>query len=240
MIESFVKAVAETVKEGAKEMGKGGFKDKIPDFTKPNDGGMGGFKDKIPDCSKNEIKEKDEMGKTPDFSKLSSFINSDGILRNTPNTDGHWEGEKGDSKWYPDRDKIPEGRGSNPDGETWGKILDKHGIDGIDFIDGEPDFSEIAEETVEIDNMIEDRYSNKAKDIIGNYEQADEKLAEQWNETGKKGGPWTAGDVADYREQNNLTWHEKSDMKTMELVPTDIHANIPHSGGVSKIKQVNT
>jgi HNH/ENDO VII superfamily nuclease len=58
MIESFVKAVAKTEKEGMKEMGKGGFKDQIPDFTKPNAGGMGGFKDKIPDFSENAKNDK--------------------------------------------------------------------------------------------------------------------------------------------------------------------------------------
>ncbi len=40
MIEAFINAVTEVEKEGFKEMGKRGFKDKIPDFTKLNDGGV--------------------------------------------------------------------------------------------------------------------------------------------------------------------------------------------------------
>ena len=36
-----------------------------------------------------------------------------------------------------------------------------------------------------------------------------------------------------FREPDNYTWHHKEDGTTMELVPTDLHANVPHSGGVS-------
>ena len=37
-------------------------------------------------------------------------------------------------------------------------------------------------------------------------------------------------------KENNYTWHESRDMSTMQKVPNEIHANIPHSGGVSKAK----
>ncbi len=37
--------------------------------------------------------------------------------------------------------------------KTWGEILDKNGIDGIEFKDGEPDFTPVSKGTVEIDDF---------------------------------------------------------------------------------------
>ncbi len=145
-----------------------------------------------------------------------------------PSSNGSWEGEKGDSTWKPDPDHVPPK--SNPEGETWEKIEGKYGMDGVKFKDGEPDFSEIAEATVEIDDFTENR--------VENFAQADSKLAEKWNAEGRDGRTdWTARDVAAYRKENNLTWHERSDMKTMDLVPSEVHNNIPHAGGISARKQ---
>ena len=87
---------------------------------------------------------------------------------------GHWEGERGNSKWFPNLDDIPGNQKTNPEQLTWKEILDKYGIDGITFIDGEPDFSEISKGTVEIDNFTDNRYGKG-----GNFDQACEKLAQQ-------------------------------------------------------------
>lgn len=149
----------------------------------------------------------------------------DGFL---PSSNGSWEGEKGDSTWKPDPDYVPPN--SNPEGKTWKEIEDKYGMDGVKFKDGEPDFSEIAEATVEIDDFTGNRFEN--------FAQADSKLAEKWNAEGRDGRTdWTARDVAAYRKENNLTWHERRDMKTMDLVPSEVHNNIPHAGGISAWKQ---
>ena len=149
----------------------------------------------------------------------------DGFL---PSSNGSWEGEKGDSTWKPDPDCVPPK--SNPEGKTWVEIEDKYGMYGVKFKDGEPDFSEIAEATVEIDDFTGNRFEN--------FAQADSKLAEKWNAEGRDGRTdWTARDVAAYRKENNLTWHERRDMKTMDLVPSEVHNNIPHAGGISAWKQ---
>ena len=34
----------------------------------------------------------------------------------------------------------------------------------------------------------------------------------------------------------SLTWHENVNLKTMQLIPTEIHANIRHVGGVGNYK----
>lgn len=136
---------------------------------------------------------------------------------------GHWDGVRGNSTWYPDRDEIPKNPKTNPEGLIWGQILDKYGIEGILFKDGEPDFSEVSKGTVEIDNFSENRYGKG-----GNFDQACEKLAEQRG--------CTKEEVKDWMKENKYTWHEKSDCKTMQKVPTEVHGNIRHEGGISEIK----
>lgn len=136
---------------------------------------------------------------------------------------GHWEGERGNSKWFPNRDEIPKNPLTNPDGLTWGQILDKYGIDRIEFKNGEPDFSPVAKGTVEIDHFTDNRYGKG-----GNFDQACEKLAEQRG--------CTKEEVKAWMKENKYTWHERSDCKTMDKVPTEIHGNIRHSGGISEAK----
>lgn len=136
---------------------------------------------------------------------------------------GHWEGERGNSKWFPNRDEIPKNPLTNPDGLTWGQILDKYGIDGIEFKNGEPDFSLVAKGTVEIDHFTDNRYGKG-----GNFDQACEKLAEQRG--------CTKEEVKAWMKENKYTWHERSDCKTMDKVPTEIHGNVRHSGGISEAK----
>ena len=141
-----------------------------------------------------------------------------------PRTGGEWTGEPGNSEWKPDREVIPGDRnGTNPENKTWGEILDKYGIDSIPFKDGEPDFSEVSRGQVEIDDFTDDRDAN--------FDQADEKLAEQ------KG--CTPEEVAKWRKENGYTWHECKDCKTMQKVPTEVHGNVPHSGGVAEYKSKN-
>lgn len=156
----------------------------------------------------------------------SCYINADGLPKNLPKSDGGWTGEPGNSTWIPDPDYVPQK--GNPEGKTWGEILDEYSIDGIPFNDGEPDFSGVAEAEVQVDEIGPDRDENFAK--------ADETLAEQWTKEQKDGHDWTAEDVRNYRKENHLTWHECGDRTTMQLVPAEVHSNVPHSGGVSAAK----
>lgn len=147
-----------------------------------------------------------------DTSESKSFL---------PKSDGKWEGEKGNSLWKPDSDKVPLGKGTNLEGETWREIFSKHQIKGIEFVEGEPNFTEISEGTVKIGDFTESRDKN--------FMQADQKLSEVWG--------FKPGEVRKWRQENGYTWHERSDCKTMDLVPSVIHNNIPHSGGISEKKK---
>ena len=131
---------------------------------------------------------------------------------------GHWDGERGDSKWTPDQNYVPQK--CNPEGKTWSEILRKYGIDNIKYKDGEPDFSEISKGTVKIEQFSE----NRAK----NFQKADEKLA--------KPRGCSPQEVKEWRAQNGYTWHECKDMKTMQKVPSEVHSNMPHNGGIAMKK----
>ena len=142
-----------------------------------------------------------------------------------PRNGGEWSGERGNSRWWPNRDEIPKDRhGTNPEHKTWDEILNEYGIDSIPFVDGYPDFSEVSKGQVEIDDFTEDRDAN--------FPQADEKLAEQRG--------CTAKEVREWREANGYTWHECKDCKTMQKVPTEVHGNVSHSGGISVYKSQHT
>lgn len=148
------------------------------------------------------------------------FSSYDERLRQTPKEDsdrGEWDGERGESKFIPYDQEIKD-------------ILAEYGLDGIVYKDGIPDFSEVSESTVEIDNMTENRAEN--------FKQCDEKAAEQWNKEGRDGRTdWTARDVAQWRKENGYSWHERNDMKTCDLVPTKINDYFGHLGGVSECKK---
>lgn len=155
----------------------------------------------------------------------TSFSPIDRVSENAYNNrlprSGEWSGEVGNSDWKPNRDDVP--NSANEDGRTWGEILDKYGIDGVPFKDGEPDFSEISKGTVEIDDFCTKRFG-----AGGNFNQADQKLAEQRG--------CTVEEVQKWRAEHDYTWHEKQDCKTMQKVPRDVHHNVPHTGGISILK----
>lgn len=157
-----------------------------------------------------------------EFSDSNYRIND--VASVLPRKDGIWKGQPGNSVWLPDRDEIPKGQHTNPQNKTWGRILDEHKINGIAFKNGEPNFKPIAKAEVKIDDFSTSRSDN--------YAQADEKAAKQ---LGLKNG----AEVAKYRREKNLTWHECKDQKTMQLLPAIIHGNVSHSGGISEAKKGN-
>lgn len=133
---------------------------------------------------------------------------------------GTWTGDRGESKYIPNNAEIAE-------------ILKKYGWDGIVYKDGIPDFSGCSECTVEIDNMTEKRIGPG-----GNFEQCDQKCAEQWNKEGRDGKTdWTARDVANWRTTHGYSWHERNDMKTCDLIPTKVNDYFGHLGGVGECRR---
>ena len=152
---------------------------------------------------------------------VSNYHSSyDERLENTPKDGerGCWNGERGESKYIP----------SDPDIQD---ALDKYEMNGVEYKDGIPDFSDCSKATVEIDNMT----ANRDKGPDCNFAQADQKCSEQWNQETRDGrDDWTARDVANWRKENHYTWHECNDLKTCQLLPRNIHSNFQHFGGVGE------
>lgn len=138
-----------------------------------------------------------------------------------PKSNGEWSGEKGNSEWIPDPDFTPKNPKTNPEQLSWKQISEKHGVSSIFFIDDQPDFSPISKGTVEIKDFSSERDDN--------FDSADEELA--------KKRKCTKADVRRWRKKNKYTWHEREDCRTMDKVPSYVHGNIPHSGGISEMKK---
>jgi hypothetical protein len=151
------------------------------------------------------------------------------LVSRLPCENGSWEGERGNSRWIPDKDYIPPEKSRNPDKPysnpqklTMGEIQKKYNIDGIPFRNGFPDFSEVSKGTVQI----EDFCTGKGEAKANNFARADIQLAKERN--------CTPDEVKKWRKENNYTWHECEDKRTMQKVPNEIHANVAHNGGRSQ------
>ena len=141
------------------------------------------------------------------------------VYKCCPIENGEWNDERGNSKWCPDKEYVPQK--ANPEGKTWGQILKEYGIDGIKYKDGEPDFSPISKGDVEIKDFSDNRADN--------FDKADIELAKQRG--------CSPQEVKKWRKENSYTWHECKNMKTMQKVPSIVHNNMSHSGGISEAKK---
>lgn len=142
-------------------------------------------------------------------------------LNNVPkNGDrGHWTGDRGES-YFVLNEPI-----ELPDGTKITQIYYQNAV---------PDFSPYAIAEVKIPNMSSERYIKG-----GNFDQADAALAEYWtNIKYNNRSIWTADDVKVFRENYpyRLTWHEMSNMESMQLVPYEVNNTFGHYGGVAEYK----
>ncbi|MDE6708105.1 MAG: HNH endonuclease [Oscillospiraceae bacterium] len=122
-----------------------------------------------------------------------------------------WSGERGESDFILDEPIV------RSDGTKITKVTYKNAI---------PDFSPFQEAQVNISNMTNSRPKN--------FSQADKALAEYWTKIKHNATTWTARDVETYRTNNNLTWHEMSNMESMQLVPREVNQTFTHFGGVAE------
>lgn len=139
-------------------------------------------------------------------------------LKQTPvdGKKGHWSGTRGESDFILD-EPI--------------KLSDGTVITKITYHNAVPDFSPYALAEVKIPNMTNQRHGTG-----GNFEQADEALAQYWTQIKYQGRAWTGADVKAFRTNYpyKLTWHEMSNMESMQLVPFDVNDTFTHYGGVAE------
>lgn len=173
--------------------------------------------------SERKIAELPQLRELVSMQEIKLYSTYEERIRQTPreNSDrGEWSGDRGESDFTPNDKEIQD-------------ILGKYDKERIKYENGMPDFSEVAESTVKIDNMTENRADN--------FRQCDEKCAEQWNKEGRDGRTdWSARDVKEWRQENGYSWHERNDMKTCDLVPTKVNDYFGHLGGVSECKKCDS
>lgn len=68
-----------------------------------------------------------------------------------------------------------------------------------------------------------------------NFEEA-ENMYSKYSQERLEGNPHSPEEVKQYMIDNNLTWHEGEDGRTLMKIPTELHDNIPHNGGINAIK----
>ena len=127
---------------------------------------------------------------------------------------GKWSGERGESDFILD-EPIELSNGTK--------------VTRVTYQNAVPDFSPFQEAQVRIPRMTNQRYGPG-----GNFEQADQVLAEYWTRIRHQGKAWAARDVEAYRTDNGLTWHEMSNMDSMQLVPREVNQRFTHYGGVAE------
>ncbi|GBU27567.1 hypothetical protein R84B8_01101 [Treponema sp. R8-4-B8] len=170
-----------------------------------------------------------------------------------PKSYGRWsDPEKaGNSIWFPDMNSIPE-RSNDPvkpytfKGLIWLNIKKDYqsigfsglqitalkinlsllatGVKGVRFFNYEPDFSPFAIATVKLKNYLTSRYGSE-----GTMPEADKILAFKLNRTEAQIRQWI--------NDNQYVWHERKDGRRIDLLSHDIHANIPHTGGIAANKE---
>lgn len=162
------------------------------------------------------------------------FIQHIKQLSGVPKSNGKWTGEKGNSRWIPQSDYIPEKGGYfNQERKTWESLLNENGIDGIDFKNGVPDFSPISKFPVRF-NWLKELDDRQLQDLLENsqrkdiHEAAYRKMAEKYGKT--------VEEIKRIKESLNLVPHERID-GTIELVPRDIHDGVSHHGGINVFQE---
>jgi hypothetical protein len=133
--------------------------------------------------------------------------------------EGWVKGERGDGSWDPKKSGLSEDRVKKIDSVTGGKP--------IEFKEGYPDFSEYTAKVKGADGRVIDGKVEIELSPTGNrdidFDRADAAMRD------KLGDP-------NWEKPKDYTWHHAEDGTTMELLPTDLHGNVPHSGGVSIAK----
>jgi hypothetical protein len=130
---------------------------------------------------------------------------------------GTWKGKRGDGEWTPpDPAKI-----DNPkEAKRLKKLINATDGKPIKYNDGYPDFS----------GFICKHKGDPVKvevEMVGDPTD----FTRANNAMKKKYPGW--------KQPKDTTWHHKEDGVTMELVPYDIHGNVPHTGGASIVKDAD-
>ncbi|GLI86629.1 hypothetical protein ANABIO32_44660 [Rossellomorea marisflavi] len=125
-----------------------------------------------------------------------------------PRTNGKWDGEPGNGKWYSEKPEVKR--------VTMGK--------GVEFLDGRPNFTPWSKGSI------------KFKEGMLDGTKVDFKLV--YAKIMKIKGFNSQNQAKVWLKEKGLTPHHKSATE-IELIPTDLHANVPHIGSASDLRGGN-
>ncbi|MGH7748344.1 MAG: HNH endonuclease, partial [Candidatus Dormibacteria bacterium] len=159
------------------------------------------------------------LAKVPDFDpKQPPLLFAKARL---PISDGHGVGTRGTGLWYSNKAEVKAITGGQ----------------GIPYRNNYPVFQKWAKQIVEIDfsqgGHAVQADKALAKQIVKKHLEA-EFPAEFFTSRGKQlpKGKCNLDAMKEWRIQNRLTWHHHQGIgEQMLLLPRDLHANVPHTGG---------
>ncbi len=115
----------------------------------------------------------------------------------------------------------------NPEGLTYDEILEKFNLDSIPLKrNGDVDWSKIQLDSVNIKNMTTERGNKYTMDSSTNFGKANAKLQQKGLSIKE----------IEIKSGIKITWHEDLNLKTMRMIPSEIHGNINHSGGIANYR----
>jgi hypothetical protein len=142
-----------------------------------------------------------------------------------PKTNGRWSDplRPGNCLWYsdhPDVQRITGGR-------------------GVPFRNNYPVFKDWAEATVVGDFSAADHFAQADRAWARQLERRG--LRDEYPEFFKASGEVNAAAVERWRVQYGYTWHHhQGEGELMLLLPRDLHANVPHTGGHARARGTHT
>ena len=175
-----------------------------------------------------------------------------GIKPHMPKTGGTWVDPSGNpcdgpdstfsGTWSPDRNFAPSQ--NNPDNLTWGQIEQQYGPIDIRFQNGHPVFSnnlvkgefKLGEPTGNRSVNYGQMYTQMLDPSSGKSCLSPDLAARATAFMQNRGCDWfqTQSDVQEFLKTEGLTPHD-CENGTMQLVPSIVHGNIPHSALISEV-----
>ena len=109
---------------------------------------------------------------------------------------------------------------------TYGELMNKYDIDGVEYHNNDPDFSPFEDEKlrhVELPYMPTERLGDS-----GSYALAMQELSRKLD--------MSVEEIEQYMVEHDLLVHECADRKTVRIIPKEINQAFLHTGGVGMQK----
>ena len=190
----------------------------------------------------------DDISKMDDGKRVLNLM-EDTIPMRKPSTDGDGYWDLIDGKYYPRDNVVPTDKRYNPDGLTMKELFDqtcgKLGVD-IDGIPtdkfGNPDFSVISvyDSDINMKNLDVD-YEGYLSSTGDDRKLMEKEMGKSLRNINFSNADAKLPDGVKYKNMSNdlgikITRHETFTMDKVNYVPSSIHANLAHNGGVGRYK----